>query len=90
MQKGNIAVYPNPASNSIYINFDNNSNLISGQPGEQTLLTINTVLGDELLRRPIQSGETIIDVSELQNGFYIVNVKTNKHQVNSTKLIIAK
>jgi hypothetical protein len=85
-----IKVYPNPASNSIHINFDNNSNLIAGQAGEQTFLTISNVLGDELLNRPIQSGETDIDVSGLQNGFYIVNVKTNKHQVNGTKLIISK
>jgi hypothetical protein len=32
----------------------------------------------------------MIDVSNLQNGFYFVSVKTNKSQVNDTKLIIAK
>jgi hypothetical protein len=85
-----INIYPNPASNIIHINFINCSNMPEEQAGEKTFLTIRNILGEEMLSKQIQNGESIIDVSNLQNGFYYVSAKTNKNQVNSTKLIIAK
>jgi hypothetical protein len=85
-----ISIWPNPASNSIHINFKYYSNLPDGQAGEKTLLTIRNIVGEELLSKQIQNGEAIIDLSNLQNGFYFVSVKTSKDQVISAKLMIAK
>jgi hypothetical protein len=85
-----IRIWPNPASNIIHINFNNYSNLSAGQVGEKSLLFLRNILGEELLSKQIQNGESMIDVSSLQNGFYFMSVKTGKNQVNSTKLIIAK
>jgi hypothetical protein len=78
-----ISIYPNPASTTIHIDLDNYSN-------EKVILSIRNILGEELLSRQIQNGESMIDVSNLQNGFYFVSLITNKNQVNSVKLIIAK
>ena len=85
-----INIWPNPASNIIHINFNNDSNLPARQVNEKTVLTIRNILGEELLRKQIQNVETVIDISGLQNGFYFVSVKTDKNQINSTILIIVK
>jgi hypothetical protein len=76
-------IYPNPASNVIHINPDNYS-------GGKEVLSIRNILGKELLNKQIQKGESMVDVSSLQNGFYFVSVMTNKDLVNCTRLIIAK
>jgi hypothetical protein len=85
-----ISVYPNPASTQIHINFNTEVNQSAGNKDEKNTLTIRNIIGVELLSKQIQNGESMIDVSNLENGFYFVSVKTNKSQVNGTKLIIAK
>jgi hypothetical protein len=85
-----ISVYPNPASTHIHIKFNNEVNQSAGNKDEKNLISIRNIIGEELLSKQIQNGESMIDVSNLQNGFYFVSVKTNKSQVNDTKLIIAK
>ncbi|TRZ71201.1 MAG: exo-alpha-sialidase, partial [Bacteroidetes bacterium] len=56
-----ISIYPNPASNSIHINFKNYLNLHAGQAVEKTELTIRNFLGEELLSEQITNGESVID-----------------------------
>jgi hypothetical protein len=85
-----ISIYPNPASNTVHITFNNYSNLPTGQAGENTVLTIRNILGEELLSKQIQNGESVIDVSSLQNGLYFAEIKTGNKQTVSTKLIIQK
>jgi hypothetical protein len=85
-----ISVYPNPASTHIHIKFNNEVNQSAGNKDEKNILSIRNIVGEELLSKQIQNGESDIDVSNLQNGFYFVSMKTNKSQVNDTKLIIAK
>ncbi len=78
-----LSIYPNPASNTVHITFNNYSK-------ENTVLTIRNILGEELLSNQIQSVETVIDVSNLPNGLYFVGVNTGNKQMVSTKLIILK
>ena len=85
-----IIIYPNPASNIIHINFNNYSNLTAVQAGENKVLSIRNILGEELLRKQIQNGESVIDVSGLQKGFYFMSLTTGAKQSISTKLIIQK
>jgi len=85
-----ITIFPNPASTQIHINFNNYSNLPTGQAGENTVLSIRNILGEELLSKQIQNGITVIDVSGLQNGLYFAEIKTGNKQTVSRKLIIQK
>jgi hypothetical protein len=85
-----ITIYPNPASNIIHINFNNYSNLTTGQTGEKSVLTIRNILGEELLSEQIRNGKSVVDVSNLQNGLYFVRITTGNKQTVSSKLIIQK
>jgi predicted neuraminidase len=78
-----ISIWPNPAANSIHINFNNYSN-------EKSVLTIRNILGEELLSSQTQNSESIIDVSNLQNGIYFVGRTTGFKQTVIAKLIIQK
>jgi hypothetical protein len=85
-----ISIFPNPASTIIHISFNNYSNLPAGQAGENTVLSIRNILGEELLSKQIQNDITVIDVSGLQKGLYFAEIKTGNKQTVSTKLIIQK
>jgi hypothetical protein len=78
-----INIYPNPASNLIHAALDNNS-------PESKTLSIRNILGEELLSRPVRDGETMIDVTGLQNGVYFVWVTSDNKTGSCKKLIIAK
>jgi Secretion system C-terminal sorting domain/BNR repeat-like domain len=78
-----INIFPNPASTTLQVNFKNYSN-------ENSLLTIKNLLGEELICQLIQSVQTVIDISNLQNGLYFVKITTGNKQTVSTKLIIQK
>jgi hypothetical protein len=85
-----ISVYPNPASNFVHISFNNYSSLPAGQAYDKTFFTIRNIFGEELLSKEFQNNESVIDVSNLQNGFYFVGIKTSNNQIVNTKLIIQK
>jgi hypothetical protein len=85
-----ISIWPNPASNGVHISLNYQSNLLFGKEKGKIVITIRNILGEELLSKQIQNGEAMIDVSNLQNGFYFISVKTSKNKVISTKLIIVK
>lgn len=76
-------VYPNPASSIIYVQIDEP---LTGQ----SFLTIRDILGETVLQEQIQSQESIVYVSNMENGIYLVEVITNEGKVYSRKLIIQK
>lgn len=78
-----INIFPNPASTTLQVNFKNYSS-------ENSVLAVKNLLGEELLCQQIQSIQTVIDVSYLQNGLYFVVITTGDKQTVSTKLIIQK
>jgi hypothetical protein len=83
-----INIYPNPATTAIHINFKEYLNQPTGQAGEKTFLIIRNILGEVVLNKQIPNFETVIDVSNIQNGLYFVGINTGNKQSVSTKLII--
>ncbi|MDA3843254.1 MAG: T9SS type A sorting domain-containing protein [Candidatus Kapabacteria bacterium] len=73
-----INIYPNPASEQIFITIDDSNEFISS-------VHISDLSGQMLLT----ARSDIIDVSSLRSGIYFVSVKTN-NGVHSCKLIIEK
>ncbi|MDP1620983.1 MAG: exo-alpha-sialidase [Bacteroidales bacterium] len=78
-----ISLSPNPASTRIHIHFN-------GFLNPQSILFIRNILGEALLSRQIQSDETVIDISNLPNGIYFVEITQDKKQTVIKKLIIRK
>lgn len=80
-QTKSVNVYPNPATN--FVNFE-----IDGL--ENGTVTINSITGQEVVNTSFANG-TKIDVSHLNNGVYIYNVRNaNNEMVKTNKLIIRK
>ncbi len=72
----NIKLYPNPASTSLTI--EANDTIES--------ITVNNVLGQEVVSKNPMSNSTTIDVSNLVNGIYFVN-STIEGKSSTTKFI---
>ncbi len=85
-----IIIFPNPASTRIHIKFNTEFNQPAGNKDEKYILTIRDIFGEELLSKQIQGGETVIDVSNLQNGIYFVEMTTGNKQTVCIKLSIQK
>jgi hypothetical protein len=71
----NINIYPNPASNMVQVTYAGN--------------IINISVCDMLGKEVINTKETAIDVSSLQEGIYFVSVKTNEKALTK-KIIIQR
>lgn len=80
--KNKIQVFPNPAQNTISINYP-------GNQIEPATLEILTSLGQVVFTKSIVSND-IIDVSDLSNGLYFIHLKGSNLNVSSQKLIISK
>ena len=77
-----IKIYPNPAQNSITVDFP-------GNQLETAELEITTALGQTVFTKSIISNEQI-DISNLSNGLYFIHLKGNSLNVSSQKLIISR
>ncbi|MBN1416414.1 MAG: CotH kinase family protein [Bacteroidales bacterium] len=76
-----VQIYPNPADYML--------TFIFGQPIEKNVwVTIYSILGQEILRKPLNHGSTkeTIDISTLNSGMYIVTL-SNESSVHTEKLI---
>ncbi len=78
--KINLNIYPNPAQNQIIISSDYQLKTIA----------IYSVLGEKILEQSSNQNETILDVSYLSNGLYLVNIVAEEGYSISKKVIIAK
>jgi hypothetical protein len=74
-----IATYPNPTSGKF---------IVETTEKEKQLLQIVDITGKLMYSQTIANGKTNIDVSDLQNGFYFVQIKTSEGLV--TKKIIVQ
>jgi len=73
-----IAIYPNPASTSLNIDFTNEI---------ASKITIYDMLGREIYNSLNTSPNVEIDVSNLSNGLYVVNIYSDTYYI-SKKIII--
>ncbi|TRZ71205.1 MAG: T9SS C-terminal target domain-containing protein, partial [Bacteroidetes bacterium] len=62
----------------------------AGNKDEKNILSIRNIIGVELLSKQIKTGESDVDVSNLQNGLYFVGISKSNNQSLNTKLIIQK
>jgi hypothetical protein len=79
----NFRLFPNPASNQIFINTNGNF--------EMANIAIYNTIGQRVYntnKTYTQNNQIQIDNLNLQVGMYIVKVKTNNNEVYETKLII--
>ncbi len=74
-----IYIYPNPASNYLYIFV--NDNFIDNE------ITITDISGKTVYNSYLKNNKTQIDVNNLESGIYFVNIKT-KTNIISRKIII--
>jgi hypothetical protein len=78
-----FSLFPNPASNQIFINTNGNF--------ETANVSIYNTIGQRVFninKSFTQNNQIQIDNLNLQKGMYIVKVKTNNNEVYETKLII--
>jgi hypothetical protein len=71
-RQSSVSIYPNPSSNLITIE------LLSNKPIRNTFLTIYNLNGQALSSYHLFDKQTVVDVSALPKGIYLVKVKDDK------------
>lgn len=82
LTKSMFSVFPNPASNIVTVNTDRNSN---------TVLTINiyNVMGKLVRTETLLQNQNQINIGDLDNGIYMVEIKSKK-STEKQKLLIQR
>jgi len=77
-----LSVYPNPVSDFLNI-------VLSNTKGNNELIQVTDITGKVVLQINVPAGENLINInmSNLQQGIYIVSVLQNGHFINGTKII---
>lgn len=78
--ENNISIYPNPASDIINLEIENSNN-------KNLTLDIYNILGKKLRTEKISNNQNQINVGNLNNGTYILEIKTNE-SIKIKKLLI--
>ena len=76
----NIAVYPNPASNKIFVK----------SYGEQSILAVSIInlAGSELMQISPDKKISTVDISQLQAGIYFIKIKLDNQETVTQRLIV--
>ena len=82
--KDAFILYPNPASTSFQIDYDN-----AAIAGEAAILNLYDINGKTVFSKSISS-KAIVDVTTLKEGVYFYQIIMNGEVVNSNKLVIIK
>jgi endoglucanase len=77
-----FTIYPNPVSNSVIIN-------INGTVYSNTKMNLIDLTGKLITSRKITENQTVISVSDLQNGVYLIELVSNMY-TERCKLIVRK
>ena len=80
--KASILIYPNPATEYLMIN--------NSSGNEETILTIYTQSGQEVINKHLNEAETKIDVRDLSVGVYIIKISSNNQLKSNTYKLIKK
>jgi hypothetical protein len=75
-----IRIYPNPASDKLYI----------AHPDQVNELEVLTVTGNRVLRKILYESETELDISALPPGIYLLKLLKGTQVIRSGKLIIVR
>lgn len=75
--QNNIVIYPNPTSDFISVKINSNELIVDFE--------IYNILGEKVMKTKINSGESKIDICNLQNGVYFLMMKDSK--MNALKFI---
>lgn len=78
----NLSVVPNPASNEVTINFPDNNYQ------ESFTMTITSMKGDVVLSKVYNTTSAVVDVSNIPQGVYQVQITSENRAPINTKLII--
>lgn len=81
-----LSVYPNPASNMLFISFNNN------HPAGQVAVKIFNEQGQKVLDKQIlnMTKQSELDISRLLAGVYIINVESAGQIIYNDKIVIKK
>lgn len=76
-------IYPNPGSSILNIKENNSTN-------EKRNLMIINCLGQKVMTAQIQNSESHINISNLSNGLYFVEIFNGEKKIYSRKIVISK
>jgi hypothetical protein len=71
-----LSLYPNPATNKLFVNISNSATF-----------TVSNIAGQKLMEGVMISGQNEIDVTNLHNGFYIFNIIDGNGKAKATTFI---
>ena len=78
-ESSNMIIYPNPASNKIYINDKNISEV-----------SVYNALGQKVYSKSGEFDNLAIETTMFANGLYVVNIKKTDGEIISQKIIVEK
>ena len=79
----NVAVYPNPITNQVTVEF-RNAHQVFGSLDE---LFITNLMGQRVYTEKLASDKTTINTSDWANGVYLLNAKVNGKTVSFSKVV---
>lgn len=77
-----VSAYPNPASNSFYVEFSEDTN--------ECIISIYNVLGSKIKEVTTRGKNATIDTTNTPNGLYYVNVVADGIHTDKVKIVINK
>jgi hypothetical protein len=78
-----VSLYPNPANETVTIQVD-------AADLSTASLQVTDLLGKSLINKPLTNESTKLDVSDLPNGYYLIQCKYGNETAGMKKLCIAK
>jgi hypothetical protein len=73
-----IKVYPNPATNNLYVENPNGDNLA---------LVVYDLLGGKILEKSTNELMNSLDISSLKNGLYFIQISNSKNESTTVKIV---
>lgn len=78
-QKGQLMIYPNPATDQI--------NIRTGIKADVYRVQIVNILGNEVMAKTLTSNQEIIDISPLTSGSYMLIVETKQNRITRSFIV---
>lgn len=79
VSKQKVDIYPNPARNVVQVN-------LTGFDGKSEV-TVYDINGKAVLRQQVSTVKSTLNISGLSSGIYLVSVRNNGKEINSTRII---